>query len=168
LNTLSVWRFETPQAAEAALPRLERLVSEGIVDIDDAALVSWPRDQTKPSIRGLGSVTGPGRLWGGFWGMLLGLIFLTPIAGPLFGAAAGAVAVGLSDFGIEDDFVKRTRERVTPGTSAVFLVTTGTVADRLAVELPELAAGGLRSGLSDEQEEHLRTALGEESAPPQR
>ena len=58
-----------------------------------------------------GSITGPGKLWGGFWGMLLGLIFLTPLAGPTFGAAAGAVAGSFSEFGVSDDFVMRVRER---------------------------------------------------------
>ena len=73
----------------------------GRVKIDDAAFVAWPRGRRTPATRELGSITGPGELWGGFWGMLLGLIFLTPLAGPTFGAAAGAVAGSLSEFGVE-------------------------------------------------------------------
>src|SRR5262249_5766078 len=95
---LTVWRFDTPAAAGEALPRLEQLVAAGDARIDDAALVSWPRGRRKPSTRDIGSLTGPGNLWGGFWGVLLALIFLTPLAGPAFGAAAGAVAGSLTDF----------------------------------------------------------------------
>ena len=68
--------------------------------MDDAALVSWPPGQRKPSTTSLGSLTGPGDLWGGFWGVLLALVFLAPLAGPTFGAAAGAVAGSLADFGV--------------------------------------------------------------------
>src|SRR5687767_12489221 len=124
MNTLTVWRFDGPEAAEQeALPRLERLAALSLISVDDAVAVSWPEGRRKPSIRSLGSVTGGGDLWGGSWGMLLGLIFLVPIAGPAFGAAAGAFAGGLADFGIDDDFIKQVRDVVTPGTSALFLVT---------------------------------------------
>jgi uncharacterized membrane protein len=159
--TLTVWRFEAVQAAEDGLTRIEALARAGDVAVEDAALVSWPAGHRKPSTRELGAITGPGRLWGGFWGILLALIFLTPIAGPTFGAAAGAVAGSLSDFGIEDDFVKRVRETVTPGTSALFLVSADGTATRLA---SELAADPIRLDLTHEQARLLHEALGEEMA----
>jgi uncharacterized membrane protein len=161
LNTLTVWKFRGPRSAESQLPRLRRLAAQGL-GIDDAAVVSWPEGARKPSIRSLGSLTGPGQLWGGFWGVLLGLIFLVPIAGPAFGAAAGAIAGSLSDFGIEDDFIKRVRETVTPSTSGLFVLSSDTVADRLKLEMegPEIAL--IRCDLNPEHERHLRDALGEE------
>src|SRR3954471_24278988 len=132
MNTLTVWCFATPEAADAALPLMVTLVTDGGADVDDAALVSWPRGRRKPSTRALGGLNRPGRLWGGFWGLVLGLIFLTPLAGPTFGAAAGALAGSLSDFGVEDDFVREVRTAVTDGTSAVFLISNGAAAQRLA------------------------------------
>ena len=39
------------------------------------------------------------------------------------GAAAGALAGSLADYGIDDDFIKNVREKVTEGTSALFLLT---------------------------------------------
>lgn len=165
MDTLSVWRFDGPLGANAAVPRLERLARAGRLDVDDAALVAWPPGARKPSTRDLGTFTGPGRLWGGFWGVLLALVFLTPLAGPVFGAAAGAVAGSLSYFGVPDDFVKRVRQTVAPGSSAIFVMSSGATADRIAAELGELAACMLRHSLSAEQEQHLTDALGEESAP---
>src|SRR3954462_12620019 len=105
MNTLTVWRFPSPEGADPALPALAGVLAAGRANVDDAALVSWPPGRRKPSARTLGGLARPGRLWGGFWGLLLGLIFLPPIAGPSFGAAAGALAGSLSDFGVEDDFV---------------------------------------------------------------
>src|SRR3954469_10924704 len=163
MNTLTVWCFPTPEAAEAALPLMVTLVTDGRADVDDAVLVSWPPGRRKPSTRTLGGLTRPGRLWGGFWGLFLGLIFLTPLAGPTFGAAAGAVAGSLSDFGVEDHFVRDVRAAVTPGTSAIFVVSTATSAQRLAGALAALDIRTLSSRLSPEQEQHLRDALGEES-----
>jgi uncharacterized membrane protein len=164
MNTLVVWRFEDPDGASAALPRLRRLVAADEATVDDAALVTWPPGHSKPSTATLGSLDGRGRLWGGSWGVLLALIFLAPIAGPTLGAAAGAVAGGLSDFGIADDFVKRVREDVGPGTSALLVVTTQTSADRLADVLASVATITARSALSPAEEQHLREALGEETA----
>jgi uncharacterized membrane protein len=91
--------------------------------------------------------------------MLLGLIFLTPLAGPAFGAAAGAVAGSLGDFGVADDFVKRVRESVTPGTSALFVLSSRSAAGKIAGELGPLGAEALRTELSLEQEQLLRDAL---------
>jgi uncharacterized membrane protein len=165
MNTLVVWRFDDPGGAAAALPRLEKLARAGEATVDDAALVTWPRGRRKPSTANLGGLSGPGRLWGGSWGVLMALIFLAPIAGPTFGAAAGAVAGSLSEFGIADDFVKRVREQVGPGSSALFVVTTQASAERLGRALRGLATTTTRSALSPTEEQHLRDALGEEREP---
>ena len=120
VDTISVWRFGDVDGAEAMLRQAG--------GIDDAALVWWPAGRRTPSTRHLGASD----LW---WGVLLGVVFLVPLAGPAFGAAAGAVAGGLADFGLGDDFILRLREAVTPGTSAVFVMSDPASADQLAVEL---------------------------------
>lgn len=159
-----VFRFDGPEAADATLPLLRRLVQTHAISVDDAALVSWPPSRRKPSTRVLGSLDGPGELWGGFWGLLLGLVFLSPMAGPAFGAAAGAVAGGLSDFGIQDDFIMSVRDSVTPGTSAVFVVSRRASVERMTDELRGLSVTVCRTYLSPEQEQRFRYALGDESA----
>jgi uncharacterized membrane protein len=165
-KSLAVWRFAAPHAAEETLSRLEGLTRGGSADVDAAAMVWWPPGQRKPSFRDLGGVTEPGALWGGFWGVVLALIFLTPLAGPTFGAAAGAFAGSLSDFGVEDDFVRRVRDEVTPGTSAVFVIGGSDSIDAIAAALAHRDVELIRSVLSHEQAQHLRDALGEESARP--
>jgi uncharacterized membrane protein len=159
VNTLTVWRFPTPEAAAQALATLQPVVASGRISIEDAALASWPPGRRTPAMRELGSLTGPGQMWGGFWGMLLGLIFLTPLAGPSFGAAAGAFAGSLADFGVADDFVKRVRDNVTLGTSALFVLSERASADGIAQGLDGVADEVLRSELSREQAEHLRETL---------
>jgi uncharacterized membrane protein len=163
VGALVVWRFAALQDAEQTLPRLESLVRSGEIRVQDAALVTWRQGHRRPATRVLGGLTGPGALWGGFWGMLLGLVFLAPLAGPTFGAAAGAVAGSLTDFGVEDDFVKRVRDTVTPGSSAIFIVSDSHSVGRIAVALEAMPVEMIRSDLSDLQEKRLREELGDET-----
>jgi uncharacterized membrane protein len=163
MHSLTVWRFAGPDDAEQAIPLLRHLALQHDIELYDAALVMWPERQRKPSTDMLGDLTGPGMLWGGFWGVLLGLVFLTPLAGPSFGAAAGAVAGTLAEFGVEDDFVKRVRDTVTPGSSAVFAICDSGSVDVIAAAVRDRGVAMIRSDLSHEQEQHLRDALAEES-----
>lgn len=63
-----------------------------------------------------------GALGGAFWGSLVGLIFLSPLAGAVGGAAAGVLGGWLTDYGIDDDFMRRVGEQVTPGKAALFVL----------------------------------------------
>jgi uncharacterized membrane protein len=92
--------------------------------------------------------------------MLFGLIFFTP----LFGMAVGFGSLGgLSrDFGIDDDFMKRVRSQVTEGTSALFLMTSGAVMDRVADAMKSTKFEIIATNLSEEQEQNLREAFGQE------
>jgi uncharacterized membrane protein len=161
-GSLTVWTFATPSGAEDALPRVQGLVADGLA-VDDAALVAWATGRRTPTTRVLGCLDGPGALWDGFWGVLLGLIFLVPVAGPTFGAAAGAFAGGLADFGIDEDLVRDVRERVTPGCSALFVLGGNGAADALAAGFADLEVGSIRSLLTREQRVLLQEALGEET-----
>ena len=166
MDTLSVWTFRTPSGAAPALLRLEETALEVGASLDDAALLTWPEGRRKPSIRHLGALGGPGAFWGGFWGLLFGLIFLVPLAGPTFGAAAGAFGGSLSDLGFTDDFVKRIRDVVVPGTSALFVLSSGEAASLLAAGVGQLDAELLRCDLAPEHARRLHEALGEMSPPP--
>jgi len=98
--------------------------------------------------------------------VLFGLIFLVPLASPKFGAAAGAFAGSLAGLGFPEDFVDRVRDVVVPGTSALFVLSSGAAANRLADDVG--AAGLLRCDLAPEQARRLQAALGEETPRPLR
>ena len=68
---------------------------------------------------------------GAFWGLLFGLIFFVPLLGAAIGAASGALSGSLRDVGIDDSFINRVRDRVTPGTSALFLMSSDAVVDKV-------------------------------------
>jgi uncharacterized membrane protein len=159
--TLTVWKFETPDGADRALGTLQELQKEQLITVHDAAVVSWPADKKKPKTRDLSSMTGAGALGGAFWGLLFGLIFFVPFLGMAVGAATGALAGSLTDVGISDEFINTAREKITPGTSALFVMTSDAVRDRVlerfAGEKPEL----IQTNLSEAEERQLREAFGE-------
>ena len=100
---------------------------------------------------------------GAFWGLLFGLIFFVPLLGAAIGAASGALAGSLRDVGIDDSFINRVRDRVTPGTSALFLMSSDAVVDKVK----DAFAGGapselLFTNLSQEQEDALRQVFTED------
>ena len=161
MSTLSVWRFDTPDGAEKAVTTLEGLSRQQLVTVRDAATVSWQEGAKKPKTRQLHDLAGAGALRGAFWGMLFGLLFLVPLLGAAIGAAAGALAGKFSDVGIDDEFIKRTRDNITPGTSALFVLTSDAVVDKVRDAFAGQHAELLFTNLSSEQEEKLREAFAE-------
>jgi len=71
----------------------------------------------------------------------------------------GAVAASMADVGISDEFIRSVREQVTPGTSALFVMSTGAVVDKVVDEFKETGASLLSTNLSTEQENKLREAF---------
>jgi uncharacterized membrane protein len=162
MATLTVWRFDDASGADQAVSLFVSLSKQELIRVHDAATVSWEPGAKKPKTRQQNNLTGAGALGGMFWGMLFGLIFFVPLLGAAIGAASGALAGSLSDVGIDDDFIKRVRDRVTPGTSALFLLSSDAVFDKVkaAVEETGLRPELLESNLSTEQEQELRAMLG--------
>ena len=94
--------------------------------------------------------------------MLFGLIFFIPILGLAIGAATGALFGSMADVGISDAFVNAVREKVTPGTSALFLLSSDAVIDRVSAEFRDTDAELISTNLSADQEARLREAFGHE------
>ncbi|MEU3270589.1 DUF1269 domain-containing protein [Saccharomonospora sp. NPDC006951] len=161
MGTLTVWKFDSASGAEQALHLLTRLQKEQLIRINDAAYVSWPEGRKKPKTKDLGKLTGSGALGGSFWGFLFGLLFFVPLLGMAVGAAVGALAGSLTHAGIDEDFVAEVRRQVVPGTSALFVVSSEAVADRVLGSFKETGASLITTNLSHEQEERLRHAFAE-------
>jgi uncharacterized membrane protein len=140
------------------------LAKQELIKVHDAAIVSWPAGAKKPKTRQLNNLVGAGALGGMFWGMLFGLIFFIPLLGAAIGAGIGALTGSLADVGIDDDFIKSVRDQITPNTSALFVMTSDAVIDKVqdafkGQEAPEL----IHTNLTQEQEDKLRDVFSSES-----
>jgi uncharacterized membrane protein len=161
MATLTVWKFDSAGGAENALGQLERMQKEELIQLDDGAYVYWPEGKKKPKTQQLHSMTGGGALGGGFWGLLFGLIFFVPLLGLAVGAAMGALSGSMRDVGIDDQFIREVREQVTPGTSALFVMTENVVVDKVIDEFKDSGATLVSTNLSKDQEAKLREAFGD-------
>lgn len=162
MATLTVWKFPDEHGADKAIETLEQLQRQELIKVHDAAVVSWPPDKKKPRTRQLHNLAGAGALGGAFWGLLFGLIFFVPLFGLAIGAAAGAIGGALTDVGIDDDFIKRVRTQVTPGTSALFALTSDAVVDRVQGAFAGSKAELLETNLSKQDEDKLREVFAED------
>ena len=162
MSSLTVWKFETPFGADAALDKLKGLQTQGLIQVLDAAVVSWETGRKKPKTEQMHDMRKGGALGGGFWGLLFGLIFFVPFLGLAIGAASGALFGSLRDVGINDSFIKSVRDQVTPGTSALFAMTSDAVIDRVHEAFAGQHAQLLETNLSKEDEDRLRDVFSED------
>lgn len=156
MAALTVWKFDTPSGAQEALTKLVPLQKEHIIEIRDAATVSWVEGKKKPKTKQAINLVGLGALDGAFWGLLFGLIFFCPIFGIAVGAGMGALGGSMKDYGINDDFIKDVRNKVTEGTSALFLLTRDVTLDKVEEALGDIKAELIQSNLSNEEEAKLK------------
>jgi len=164
MATLVVFKFPTAEGANLMLSTLEGLQKQQLIQIQDGAVVSWPAGASKPKTDQLsrGVATGGGALMGAFWGMLFGLLFFVPFFGLAVGAAMGALIGHFSNYGIDQSFIEQVRSKVTPGTSALFLLSSGVVTDRVAEAVKGQQFEIIQTNLSKEQEDKLRADFGED------
>jgi uncharacterized membrane protein len=162
MATLTVLKFDTPTGAEDTLVALQALQKQQLIQVQDAAIVTWPVGKNKPKTRQLHSLAGFGALDGAFWGMLFGLIFFVPFFGMVVGAAMGALAGKFADVGIDDEFIRQTRSQVTEGTSALFLMSSGAVTERVFEALRGVRPRIISTNLSAEEEAALKEAFSHE------
>ena len=162
MATLTVWKFDTAGGAEQAEEILRGLSQQELITIHDAAAVSWEVGKKKPKTRQAASLTGAGAMGGAFWGLLFGLIFFVPLLGLAVGAAAGALTGSMADVGIDDGFINQVREQVTPGTSALFVLSSGAVLDKVHDAFTGMNVELIQTNLSDEDEAKLREVFEEQ------
>ena len=162
MTTITGFKFDTADGAGKMEDLLQDLSRQQLITLEDAATVSWPKGKKKPKTKHLGDMAGAGALGGAFWGMLFGLIFFIPFFGMAVGAALGALSGHFSNYGIDKDFIKEAQDKVTEGTSAVFLMTSDAVTDKVtdAVKNSGLKFELFYTNLSKDQEAQLREDFG--------
>ncbi len=161
VTTVTVLSMPTPDGAATALSVIQDLQKQQLIKVLDAAIVSWPVGKKSPATKQLVSMMQVGALGGMFWGLLLGVIFMMPLFGMAVGGAMGALGGAFRDYGIDDDFINKVRSQVKEGTSALFLMTTDAVLDRVVDAMKAVKFEIISTNLSKEQEQKLREAFAE-------
>jgi uncharacterized membrane protein len=156
MANFTVWKFDKPDGASQALRTLKELQDEGLIAISDAAIVEWPEGKKKPATRQLDDLVGPAALHGAFWGLFFGILFFFPVLGVAVGAGGGALVGALRDVGIDDDVIDKIKSSVTPGTSAVFLLSSSGVEERIRQRFLGTHMELIYSDIGKDEEARLR------------
>jgi uncharacterized membrane protein len=166
MRNLIVLGFDGLHTADEVLNKLRSLQKEYLIDLEDACVVE--RDASGKiyikqavNLTAVGAKTGAAS--GALWGTLVGLLFLNPLAGMAIGAATGggigALSGSLADYGISDDFVRKLGETIPQGSSALFILFKRATEDKVMRELEPFRPRVLKTSLSDEAEQRLKSEL---------
>jgi len=158
MSTLVVVGYDDPYQADEVLLKLRKLQREYLVDLEDAA-VAVKDKKGKVQLHQSVNLTAAGAVRGGFWGSLIGLIFLNPLLGFAVGATAGAVSGALTDFGIDDNFMKELAATMTADSSTLFVLVRKSTPDKVLEELKGTGGRVLKTSLSNEDEAKVQAAL---------
>lgn len=158
MSTLVVIGYNDLYKAEEVRLMLVKMQKDYLIDMEDA-VVAVKDDKGKVKLHQMYHLTAAGAVSGGFWGSLIGLIFLNPILGLAVGAAAGAVSGALTDVGIDDKFMKDLATSLTPGSSVLFILVRKATPDKVLEELKGTGGNILKTSLSHDDEAKLQAAL---------
>ena len=157
MSTLVAIAYDDLDKAKEVMGTVGGLVKEHSLTLEDAVIVEHRANGKmklhQPSLAGVGAASGA--LWGG----LIGLIFLMPLLGMAVGAASGAAGGALSDYGIDDNFMKELGNKLPEGGAAVFVLVKDATRDKVIPEIAKYGGQVIQSSLEDEAEASLQEAL---------
>lgn len=160
MSELIVIGYDTPDKAEDARNELMTMSREYLVDVADA-VVAVADDKGNVKLNQMVNMWTAGATGGALWGLLVGLIFFNPILGVAVGAGAGALSGALTDYGINDTFMKDVGKVLQPGQAALFMMMRSNASDKVIERLGEHGGHVLRTNLDTDAENHLRLAFDE-------
>src|SRR5271157_2920016 len=151
MSSLVVITYNDMFKAEEIRLKLRKMQKDYLIDMEDAVVVV-KNDKGKVKLHQASSLTTTGAVSGGFWGMLIGLIFLNPLLGLAGGAVVGAVSGALTDVGIDDKFMKDLAETMHTGSSVLFILVRRATPDKVLEELKGTGGKVLKTSLSHDDE----------------
>ncbi len=158
MSTLVVVGYDDQFKAEEVRLKLLKMQKDYLIDLGDA-VVAVKDASGNVKLHQAVNMTAAGAVSGGFWGTLIGLIFLNPLIGLAVGAATGAASGALTDLGIDDKFMKDLAAALKPGSSALFVLVQKATPDKVLEELAGTGGKILKSSLSHDDEAKLQAAL---------
>lgn len=158
MSDLVVIVYPSEARAEEMRLKIISLQKEYLIEIGDAAIAVMHEDG-KVKLNQLLNTTALGAVSGSFWGLLLGSIFLMPVFGAALGAASGALGGALTDYGVNDGFMKELSASLQPGNAALFVLINKMTTDKVLEAIKGTGGVVLKTSLDHTQEQKLRDAL---------
>jgi len=160
MSTLVAVLFEDDTTAFDMRTALMKMQKQYLIDMEDAVVVIKSQNGAIKLDQTI-NLTAAGAIGGGFWGMLIGLLFLNPLLGAAIGATAGAVSARFKDIGINDQMMRDLAQSFKPGSSALFVLLRRMTADKVLEGLKPFSGKGkvFQTSLNKDDEAALRASL---------
>jgi uncharacterized membrane protein len=130
--TTTAWRFNGTEGADAAVLRLKQLDAQEVMDVQDIAVLRWPQYASGPQVQE--HVTDEG-------------------------SKASSLAKRIKKAGIDGGLLQAVKDDMQLGTSALIVLSADAALDAVAKAFDGQAMELIRSDLSVQQEDALRTAF---------
>jgi uncharacterized membrane protein len=130
--TTTAWRFNGTEGADAAVLRLKQLDAQEVMDVQDIAVLRWPQYASGPQVQE--HVTDEG-------------------------SKASSLAKRIRKAGIDGALLQAVKDDMQLGTSALVVLSADAALDAVAKAFDGQAMELIRSDLSVQQEDALRTAF---------
>jgi uncharacterized membrane protein len=150
--------YEGHLKAQEVRIKLLKMEKEHLIDLEDA-VVAIKKANGKTKLYQMNNLTASGACVGSFWGALMGLVFLSPLAGAAIGGSIGAVTGALNDIGIDDKFMKELSANMKPDSSTLFVLIRSMTPDKVLEEVQPFGGKLLQTSLSHKDETKLQAAL---------
>ena len=164
MSDLVVIAFPNEAKAEEVRQKLLKMQKEYLLELGDA-VIAVKDAQGHVKLNQLINTTKVGAVGGTFWGALIGMIFLMPLAGAAIGAASGALGGALADVGINDRFMRDAAQSLQSGNATLFLLVRKMTTDKVLAALQGEGGTVIRTSFDESKEEALRTALAGATPP---
>jgi len=158
MSNLIAIAYPDVETAEKVRALLADLQKQKLIQVEDAVVVER-REDGRVKLHQAVNATGRGAAGGALWGGLIGLIFFMPFLGAAIGGATGAAVGSAQDFGVDDDFMRRVAENLTPGAAALFALVQDAVPEKVIPQIAPFGGQLIQTSLSAEAEAHLREAV---------
>ena len=158
MSDLVVIGFDDEYKALEMRAALAKMQKEYLIEMEDVVVVT-KNEKGKVKLHQTRNLTAAGAVGGGFWGMLIGMIFFNPLIGAAVGAGAGAISGALADIGISNKFMKELSETFTPGSSALFVLIRKVTPDKVLDQLKGFGGKVIKTSLMADKESDLQAAL---------
>jgi uncharacterized membrane protein len=158
LSDLLVIEFASEEKAEGVRETLLAMQKEYLIELEDA-VVAVKQVDGRLKLNQLLQPVAQGAVSGAFWGSLICLLFMIPLAGATVEADSSALTGRLTDLDVNEDFVRRAARTLQSENTALFLLIRKMTTNKVLAALRGVGGTIMRSSFDETKEAALQAAL---------
>ncbi|MER7950448.1 DUF1269 domain-containing protein [Streptomyces sp. NPDC096079] len=159
MSELIVIGYDDHAVATKAFKEVQKLRDDRVVELKGLAVVRVDEDgETHVDTPAKKEEVALSATAGALWGMVFGMLILTPGIG-VVGAALGGLIGKLTQMGVDNGFRKKVSDLLEPGAAAVVIMASTITEDRFAAAMEPFGGTVLKTSLPEESERELAEQL---------